>query len=134
MPIGEYLGRYKVVDLFLDTNPYNAGTTSSDALRMGLPVITCQGQSFSSRMGASILKAINMPELITSTQKEYESKAIELAMNPQKMREIKEKLAKNIKTAPLYNTPLFTKHLESAYEKIYERYHDNLKPEHIYVK
>ena len=134
LPIGEYLGRYKVVDLFLDTNPYNAGTTSSDALRMGLPVITCQGQSFSSRMGASILKAINMPELITSTQKEYESKAIELAMNPQKMREIKEKLAKNIKTAPLYNTPLFTKHLESAYEKIYERYHDNLKPEHIYVK
>ena len=129
----EYLGRYKVVDLFLDTNPYNAGTTSSDALRMGLPVITYLGQSFPSRMGASILKSINMPELIANSQNEYESLAIELAKNPKKMSEIKAKLAKNIKTAPLFNSQLFTKHLESAYSIIYERHHEGLEPDHIYV-
>jgi len=129
----EYLGRYKVVDLFLDTNPYNAGTTSSDALRMGLPVITYLGQSFPSRMGASILKSINMPELIANSQNEYESLAIELAKNPKKMSELKAKLAKNIKTAPLFNSQLFTKHLESAYSIIYERHHEGLEPDHIYV-
>jgi len=130
----DYLGRYKVVDLFLDTNPYNAGTTSSDALRMGLPVITYLGQSFPSRMGASILKSINMPELIANSQNEYESLAIELAKNPKKMSELKAKLAKNIKTAPLFNSQLFTKHLESAYSIIYERHHEGLEPDHIYVK
>ena len=134
LPRVEYLGRYKVVDLFLDTNPYNAGTTSSDALRMGLPVITYLGQSFPSRMGASILKSINMPELIANSQNEYESLAIELAKNPKKMSEIKAKLAKNIKTAPLFNSQLFTKHLESAYSIIYERHHEGLEPDHIYVK
>ncbi|MDC1015743.1 tetratricopeptide repeat protein [Candidatus Thioglobus sp.] len=134
LPLEEYLGRYRVVDLFLDTNPYNAGTTSSDAMRMGLPVITLQGKSFSSRMGASILKAINMPELIASNQNEYESMAIELATNSKKMKEVKEKLSNNIKTAPLFNTALFTKHLESAYKTIYERHHDGLRPEHIYVE
>ena len=122
-----------MVDLFLDTNPYNAGTTSSDALRMGLPVITYLGQSFPSRMGASILKSINMPELIANSQNEYESLAIELAKNPKKMSEIKAKLAKNIKTAPLFNSQLFTKHLESAYSIIYERHHEGLEPDHIYV-
>ena len=134
LPLEEYLGRYRVVDLFLDTNPYNAGTTSSDAMRMGLPVITLQGKSFSSRMGASILKAINMPELIASNQNEYESMAIELATNSKKMKEVKEKLSNNIKTAPLFNTAMFTKHLESAYKTIYERHHDGLRPEHIYVE
>ena len=134
LPIEGYLGRYKVVDLFLDTSPYNAGTTSSDAMKMGLPVITFQGQSFSSRMGASILKAINMPELIANTQKEYESMAIELAKNPKKLKQIKEKLAKNIKSAPLYDTLLFTKHLESAFKLIYERHHKGLKPDHIFIE
>lgn len=129
----EYLGRYKVVDLFLDTNPYNAGTTSSDALRMGLPVITYLGQSFPSRMGASILKSINMPELIANSQNEYESMAIELAKNPKKLIEIKEKLAINIKTAPLFNSQLFTKHLESAYRIIYDRHNNGLKPDHVFV-
>ena len=134
LPLEEYLGRYRVVDLFLDTNPYNAGTTSSDALRMGLPVITLQGKSFSSRMGASILKAINMPELIAHNQREYESMAIELATNSKKMKEVKEKLSNNIKTAPLFNTALFTKYLESTYKTIYKRHHDGLRPEHIYVE
>tara|TARA_B110000008_G_scaffold201692_1_gene200357 strand:+ start:1 stop:1740 length:1740 start_codon:yes stop_codon:yes gene_type:complete len=133
LPRAEYLGRYKVVDLFLDTNPYNAGTTSSDALRMGLPVITYLGRSFPSRMGASILKSINMPELIANSQNEYESMAVEFAKNPEKLRDIKEKLAKNIKNAPLFNAQLFTKHLESAYSIIYDRHINGLKPDHIYL-
>jgi len=128
-----YLGRYKTADLFLDTQPYNAVTTSSDALRMGLPVLTCLGESFASRIGSSILNAINLPELITTTQEEYEALAIDLATNPKKLKVIKDKLAKNLPSAPLYDTLLFTKHLESAYKAMYGRYHEGLEPEHIYV-
>ena len=129
-----YLGRFKVVDLFLDTHPYNAGTTSSDALRMGLPVLTHLGNSFASRMGSSILNAVNLPELITSSQKDYEALAIELATNPKKLKAIKDKLAKNLPSAPLFDTPLFTKHLESAYKTMYDRHHKGLEPDHIYVE
>ena len=134
LPKREYLARYRVADLFLDTLPYNAGTTASDALRMGLPVLTCMGRSFVSRMGASILNAINLPELITTTQEEYESLAIELAINPEKLKIIKDKLVNNLPTAPLYDTPLFTQHLESAYTIMYDRYQRGLDPDHIYAK
>jgi predicted O-linked N-acetylglucosamine transferase (SPINDLY family) len=130
----EYLARYQVADLFLDTQPYNAGTTSSDALRMGLPVLTCIGHSFASRMGASVISALNLPELITTTEEEYESLAIELATHPEKLKIIKDKLVSNLPTAPLYDTKLFTKNLESAYTMIYERHHQGLETDHIYVK
>jgi len=130
----EYLARYKVADLFLDTLPYNAGTTCSDALKMGLPVLTCLGNSLVSRMGASLLNAVNLPELITSSEKEYETLAVELGNDPKKLKLIKEKLASNLSTAPLYDTPLFTKNLESAFEQMYERYQHELKPHHIYVE
>jgi len=134
LPIPEYLARYRLADLFLDTHPYNAGTTASDALRMGLPVLTCIGRSFASRMAASLLNAINLPELITTTQEQYESLAIELATNPEKLQIIKDKLVDNLATAPLYDTPLFTRHLESAYVTMYDRYQQELDPDHIYVK
>ena len=81
LPFSEYLARYRLVDLFLDTYPYNAGTTASDALWMGLPVLTLSGNSFSSRIAASLLNAVNIPELITNSQSKYEAKAIELATN-----------------------------------------------------
>ncbi len=116
----EYLARYRVCDLFLDTFPYNAGTTASDALWVGLPVLTLMGQSFASRMAASLLNAIGLPELITTTQEEYEALAIELANNPQKLESIKLRLAHNRLTTPLFDTPLFTKNLEAAYIKMYE--------------
>ena len=134
LPRPEYLGRYKVADLFLDTHPYNAGTTSSDALRMGLPVLTFLGKSFASRMGSSILNAVNLPELVTTSQKEYEALAIHLAKNPDQLKLIKDKLVKNLPSAPLYDTPLFTKHLESAYKNMYQRHHEGLAPDHIYVE
>jgi len=130
----EYLARYRLADLFLDTLPYNAGTTASDALRMGLPVLTCMGSSFVSREAASVINAINLPELITSTQEQYESVAIELATDAEKLKIIKDKLASNLATAPLYDTPLFTRHLESAYLTMYDRYQQGLNPEHIYVE
>ena len=129
----EYMARYRVADLFLDTQPYNAGTTASDALKMGLPVLTLLGKSYQARMGASIVNAVNLPELITHSREEYESLAIELANNPQKLKKIKDKLAANLSTAPLYDTKLFTKNLESAYTQMYERYHQGLEPDHIYV-
>nr|AAR38497.1 TPR repeat protein [uncultured marine bacterium 583] len=134
LPKPEYLARYRVADLFLDTLPYNAGTTASDALRMGLPVLTCMGKSFASREAASVINAFNLPELITTTQEQYESLAIELATKPEKLIIIKDKLVNNLPTAPLYDTPLFTRHLESAYLTMYEKYQQGLDPDHIYVE
>ena len=129
----EYLARYRVADLFLDTHPYNAGTTASDALKMGLPMLTMIGQSYQARMGASILTSINLPELITNTPKEYEALAIELATHPEKLKAIKDKLADNLPTAPLFDTKRFTKNIESAYTQMYERSQQGLEPDHIYV-
>ncbi len=130
----EYLARYRAADLFLDTLPYNAGTTASDALRMGLPVLTCMGSSFVSREAASVINAINLPELITTTQEQYESLAIELATDPEKLKIIKGKLVDNLSEAPLYDTPLFTQRLESAYLTMYDRYQNGLDADHIYVE
>jgi protein O-GlcNAc transferase len=129
----DHLNRIRLADLFIDTLPYNAHTTASDALRMGLPVLTCVGESFASRVAASLLNAVNLPELITTNSADYESLAIELATKPEKLKIIKDKLVNNLPAAPLFNTPLFTQHLESAYIKMYDRYHEGLVPAHIYV-
>ena len=133
IPLSEHLSRHRQADLFLDTFPYNAHTTASDALWTDLPVLTLMGQSFASRVAASLLNAIGLSELITNTQKEYEALATELAMNPQKLADIKLKLASNRLTMPLFDTPLFTKNLEAAYIKMYERYHADLEPDHLAI-
>ncbi len=134
MPPPEYLARYRIADLFLDTLPYNAGTTASDALWAGLPVLTCLGEAVAGRVAASLLKAIHLPELIASTPEAYEAVAIELASSPDRLAEIKRKLAENRLTTPLFDTRLFTNHIEAAYTKMYERYQADLAPEHIYVQ
>lgn len=134
LPRSKYLARFKLADLFLDTNPYNAGTTASDALRVGLPVLTCKGESFASRMCASILKAANLDELITKSHLEYELLAIELANNPSKLMKIKNNLSNNIASSPLFKTNEFIKSLELAYKLIYERHHEGLKPDHVFVE
>jgi len=133
LPKSDYLARYRVADLFLDTHPYNAGTTASDALRMGLPILTYTGNSFPSRMASSLLNAINLPDLIATSQEHYENIAIELALNSDKFKIIKDKLTDNLLTSELYNTPLFTKNIESAYMQMYERYQNELEPDHIYA-
>jgi protein O-GlcNAc transferase len=133
LPLDEHLARHCSADLFLDTLPYNAHTTASDALWAGLPVLTCLGETFAGRVAASLLNAIHLPELITTTPEAYETLAIELAANADRLAEIKHKLAKNRLTTPLFDTNLFTKHIEAAYAAMYERYHADLAPSHIYV-
>ncbi|MCX6178412.1 MAG: hypothetical protein NT163_03420 [Chlorobiales bacterium] len=133
MPLSEHLSRHRSADLFLDTFPCNAHTTASDALWAGLPVLTRKGESFASRVAASLLTGIHLPELITSTQKEYEVLAIELAINQEKISKIKRKLEKNRLTTPLFDARLFTKNIEEAYIAMYNRYHAGLSPDHIYI-
>jgi predicted O-linked N-acetylglucosamine transferase (SPINDLY family) len=132
--LSEHLARYRFADLFLDTLPYNAHTTASDALWAGLPVLTCMGQSFASRVAGGLLKAIELPELVTHTQEEYENRAIELATNPGKLAAIKQKLQANRLTTPLFDSKAFTHNLEAVYTAMYERYHAGLPPEHIEVQ
>ncbi|MDO8788672.1 MAG: tetratricopeptide repeat protein [Sulfuritalea sp.] len=134
MELSEHLARHRLADLFLDTRPCNAHTTASDALWTGLPVLTCIGENFAGRVAASLLNAIHLPELITSTPEAYEALAIELAMNPDGLMKIKRKLASNRLATPLFNTQLFTRHIEAAYTAMYERYHAGLAPEHIHVQ
>jgi predicted O-linked N-acetylglucosamine transferase (SPINDLY family) len=131
--MADHLARFTLADLFLDTHPYNAHTTAVDSLKAGVPVLTLIGQSFASRVAASLLNAIGLPELIASTQEEYEALAIELALNSKKLADIKLKLAKNRLSTPLFNTPLFTKNLEAAYVRMYERYQNGLEPSHFSV-
>jgi predicted O-linked N-acetylglucosamine transferase (SPINDLY family) len=134
MKLPEHLARHKLADLFLDTLPYNAHTTASDALWAGLPVLTCVGEGFASRVAASLLNAIELPELIVSSQEQYEAMAIELATNPVKLIDIRARLECNRLIAALFNTPLFTKHIEEAYTQMYERYHNDLPVDHIYIQ
>ncbi len=132
-PVAEHLARHRVADLFLDTLPYNAHTTASDALWTGLPVLTCIGESFASRVAASLLNAIHLPELITSSQAEYEAVAINLATNPEQLAQLKLKLQQNRLTTPLFATQRYTRNLEAAYAVMYERHHADLPPENLYV-
>ena len=132
LPRADYLARYRVVDLFLDTFPYNAGTTASDALWIGVPVLTMAGESFASRVASSILSAVELPELITYSTLEYEQKAIELAQDFSKLVEVKEKLLNNKNNTRLFDTPNFTSSLERAYSEIYSRYQKGLPVEHVH--
>ena len=115
LPLAEHLARHRLADLFLDTLPCNAHTTTSDALWAGLPVLTLMGEAFAGRVSASLLNAIGLPELITSSQAQYEQKAIELAQNPEKLGQIKATLIANRATHPLFNTAQYTKDLEALY-------------------
>jgi predicted O-linked N-acetylglucosamine transferase (SPINDLY family) len=132
LPSDEYLARYHVCDLFLDTSPYNAGTTASDALWVGLPVLTLIGESFASRVAASLLNSIDLSELITKSQVEYEALAIELATNPHKLAATRKKLLNNRLTTPLFDTPLFVKNLETVYVKMYRGFQESLLPDDIF--
>lgn len=133
LPISEHLARHDLADLFLDTLPYNAHTTCSDALWAGLPVLTLMGDTFPGRVSSSLLRAVGLSELITNTQNEYEVMAIELATNPKKLLAIREKLVKNYLVTPLFDSALFTKNLESAYFKMHAQYQAGLRPEHIFI-
>ncbi len=130
----EYLARYRVADLFLDTFPYNGGTTASDALWAGLPVLTWQGGSFASRVAASLLTAVGLPELVATSGERYETLAVEIARSGSRSRELKDALARNRHAMPLFDTPRFTRHLEAAYATMHERQRAGAQPDHIDVE
>ena len=133
MSLPEHLARHALADLFLDTPPYNAHTTASDALWAGLPVLTCIGETFAGRVAASLLNAIRLPELVTATLEDYEHMAVDFATHPEKLTAIKDKLAEHRLTTPLFDTKLFTKHIEAAYIAMYERHQAGLAPDHIVI-
>ena len=117
----DHLARIKLADLFLDTFPFNAHTTASDALRTGLPLLTLSGKSFASRVSASLLNELGLQELVTDSFENYENKAISLAKNSSGLNEIRKGLLQTLGTAPVFNTDLYIKNLESAYNAVYER-------------
>lgn len=133
MPLTEHLARLRLADLFLDTSPINAHTTASDSLWAGVPVLTHIGETFAGRVAASLLSAIGLPELITMAQEQYEALAVELASRPEKLVVLKSKLLQNRFTTPLFDTQMLTRHIERAYELMYERYQNRLMPDHINV-
>ena len=118
LPLNKHLARYSLGDLALDTFNYNGHTTTSDALWAGLPVLTKIGESFSARVSASILSALDLSELITFNEKEYLDKALNLARNPKEILRLKDKLAKSKETSTLYNSELFTRNLEEKFVEL----------------
>jgi predicted O-linked N-acetylglucosamine transferase (SPINDLY family) len=133
LPLSEHQSRLRLADLFLDTLPYNAGATASGALSAGVPVLTRVGSTFPGRMGASLLKAVGLPELITASRQDYEALAISIARDPERLAAIKNKLANDLHTAGLFNTRLFTRHLEAAYKMMHESYQASRPPHQINV-
>jgi predicted O-linked N-acetylglucosamine transferase (SPINDLY family) len=133
LPLSQHLARYGLVDLFLDTFPCGAHTTASDALWCGVPVVTRMGESFVARVAASILRAVDLPDMVTTSQEDYEARAVELALAPGRLAAIRSRLADNKPRAPLFDTRLCTRHLEMGYRQIYERYHSDLGVDHIQV-
>jgi protein O-GlcNAc transferase len=130
----EYLAQLKYADIYLDTFTYNAGATASNVLWMGIPIVTKIGNSYSARMASSLLKSIDLPELITTSSEAYEKLALDLSTNPEKLKIIKEKLKVNLKNKPLFNTKLFTKHFENGLEQVFKNYIDGNNPKNIFVK
>ena len=131
--VDEHLARIKLADLFLDTFPYNAHTTCNDSIWAGVPVLTKMGKSFHSRVASSLLKTSSLEELITHSDKEYIDKAIKIASDANYLKNLKEKLRTSKDKNPLFDSELFTKNLEKAYEIIYNRYLNKENPEDIYL-
>ena len=118
-PLEVHLARHQLADLFVNTLPYNAHTTAADALGAGLPVLTCEGETFAGRVAASLLRAAELDEMVTQTLAEYEARALELAHNPEKIKALKDRLGKA--TAPLFDVVRFTRDLEAAYAIMSDR-------------
>jgi predicted O-linked N-acetylglucosamine transferase (SPINDLY family) len=123
-----HLARLRLMDLFLDTLPYNAHTTGSDALWAGLPVVTCMGQTFPSRVGASLLNAVGLPELVTRSLGDYEALALLLARDPAALAAVRSRLNAALPTCALYATERYTRHLEAALSQMVERARSGLPP------
>jgi len=132
-PLDLHLARLSLADLFLDSLPYNAHTTASDALWAGVPLLTCRGHAFAGRVAASLLGAIGLPELITDDLAAYEALAVRLAREPGLLRGLKDRLARNRVTHPLFDTDRFRRHIESAYRQMWEIAERGEAPRHFAV-
>ena len=129
-----YLAQFNHADLYLDTFNYNAGATASSALWMGVPVLTMAGISYAARMASSLLKSIDLPELITTSIYDYEKLALELSTRPEKLNAIKEKLKKNRSEKPLFNTEMYTRHFEEGMSQVFNNFISGNKTKIIFIK
>ncbi len=130
----EHLARLQLADLFLDTSPFNAGASASDALWAAVPVLTCPGEAFAARMAGSLLRAVSLPQLICESLEHYEHRALELAGDPSQLRAIKAWLQEHRRRFPLFDTTRFCRHLERAYRAMHERAHRGEDPVDISVE
>jgi protein O-GlcNAc transferase len=128
IPPAEHLARHRHANLFLDTVPYNAHTTASEALWAGCPVLTIAGETFASRVAGSLLRTLNLPELVTTQLDEYEQAAMRLAMDPQQLTELRARLLTNRATSALFDTAQFVGGIERAYVSMWEIYTSGEKP------
>lgn len=133
VPIAQHLARQCLADLFLDTLPYNAHTTASDALWAGLPVLTCSGETFASRVAGSLLLAAGMPELITYSLREYEMLALQLTTQPERLQKLRMRLESTRRSSPLFDTLRFTRQLENAFQSMWQIHIANEPPRAINV-
>ncbi|MDR2875116.1 MAG: tetratricopeptide repeat protein [Methylobacillus sp.] len=130
----EHIARHRCADLFLDTAPYNAHTSASDALWAGLPLLTLPGETFASRVAASLLQAAGLPELVAHSREEYENTAIDLAANPARLNALRERLIAGRAAAPLFDTPRFTRNLEALYRAMWSRHAQGLPPSSLILE
>ena len=133
LPHAEHLARYRAADLFLDTLPVNAHTTASDALWAGLPVLTCRGRSFASRVGASLLHALHLPELVAHDLAAYEARALQLAHTPHALGHLRARLAAHRQATPLFDTARFCRHLETAFERVWQTHVEGRAPAPLHI-
>jgi predicted O-linked N-acetylglucosamine transferase (SPINDLY family) len=129
-----HLTRHRLADLFLDTLPYNAHTTASDALWAGLPLVTCQGRAFAGRVAGSLLHAIGLAELITASLADYEALALRLASDPALLASVRARLAENRNTHALFDTERFCRHIEAAYTQMWELFRRGEPPQSFAVE
>lgn len=132
--IEDHLARHRRADLFLDTLPYGAHSTALDALWAGLPMLTCVGAAFASRVGSSLLKAVGLPELVTTSLDDYEALAVKLATEPALLASIRGKLDANRSTYPLFDTDRLRRHVEAAYKTIWDVYRRGEAPRQVSIE
>ncbi|MEZ5608419.1 MAG: tetratricopeptide repeat protein [Burkholderiaceae bacterium] len=133
VPLSQHLARHACADLFLDTWPCNAHTTASDALWAGLPVLTCAGPTFAARVGASLLQACGLSELVTHDAQAYVDLALQLSAAPERVQLLKQQLQQTRLQVPLFDTARFARHIEHAFDLAWERHAQGLPPDHIRV-
>jgi protein O-GlcNAc transferase len=129
LPQAEHLGRLRVADVLLDTSPYSSHTTASDALWMGLPLVALRGRAFAARVSSSILHAAGFPELVTDSLTQYEALIYELSSQPERLRALRARIEATVRRSPLFQTASFCRHLENAFQRMWERTQQGLPPE-----